>query len=71
LPRLRPIHGKDPIRILCNNFGFSAAKQKGSNVTLQRDDTFVTVPLKEIQVGLLNRILKDCRISRDNFLHVI
>ena len=71
MPRLRPIHGKDLIRILCNNFGFSAVRQKGSHVTLQRDDTFVTVPLKEIQAGLLNRILKDCKISRDNFLHVI
>jgi hypothetical protein len=40
-------------------------------VTLQRDDTFVTVPLKEIQVGLLNRIPKDCEISRENFLHVM
>ncbi|MGD0549663.1 MAG: hypothetical protein ABSA81_03840 [Candidatus Bathyarchaeia archaeon] len=40
-------------------------------MTLQRNDTFVTVPLKEIQVGLLNRILKDCEISRDNFLHVM
>jgi len=71
LPRLKPIYGKDLIRILCNNFGFSAVRQKGSHVTPQRDDTFVTVPLKEVQVGLLNRILKDCKISRDNFLHVI
>jgi len=71
LPRLRPIHGKDLVKILCNNFGFLTVRQKGSHVTLQRKDMFVTVPLKEIQVGLLNRILKDCRISRDDFLRVI
>ena len=68
LPRLRPIRGKDLIKILCNNFGFSAVRQKGSHVTLQRDDTFVTIPLKEIQIGLLKRILRDCNISRDYFL---
>lgn len=68
MPRLRPIHGKDLIKILCNNFGFVAVRQKGSHVTLERNGTFVTVPLKEIQVGLLNRILKDCNISRDDFL---
>jgi len=37
-------------------------------VTLQRNGTFVTVPVKEIRVGLLNRILRDCNISRDEFL---
>jgi predicted RNA binding protein YcfA (HicA-like mRNA interferase family) len=68
LPRLRPIQGKDLIKILCNNFGFSTVRQKGSHVTLQRDNTFITVPLKEIQIGLLSRILKDCKISRDEFL---
>lgn len=68
MPRLRPIHGKDLIKILCNNFGFWAVRRKGSHVTLQRDDIFVTVPLKEIHVGLLNRILKDCKITRNEFL---
>lgn len=71
MPRLRPVHGRDLIRILCNNFGFVAVRQKGSHVTLERNNTFVTVPLKEIQVGLLHRILKDCNISRDDFLRFI
>jgi len=43
-------------------------RQKGSHVTVQRDGTFITVPLKEIRVGLLNRILRDCNIPRDDFL---
>jgi len=68
LPCLRPIHGKDLIKILCNNFGFVAVRQKGSHVTLERNGTFVTVPLKEIHVGLLNRILKDCNILKNDFL---
>jgi len=68
LPRLRPVQGKDLIKILCNDFGFVKVRQKGSHVTLQRNGTFVTVPMKEIRVGLLGRILGDCRISRDDFL---
>ena len=29
---------------------------------------YVTVPLKEIRIGLLTVILKDCGISREGFL---
>jgi predicted RNA binding protein YcfA (HicA-like mRNA interferase family) len=71
LSRLRPVRGKELIKILCNNFGFMKVRQKGSHVTLERDGTFVTVPLKEIRVGLLNTILKDCSISRVEFLKLL
>jgi predicted RNA binding protein YcfA (HicA-like mRNA interferase family) len=68
MSRLRPVEGKELIRILCNKFGFVKVRQKGSHVTLQRDGTFVTVPMKEIRIGLLTRILRDCKVSRDDFL---
>ncbi len=68
MTRLRPMDGRELVRILCNKFGFVKVRQKGSHVTLQRNGTFVTVPVKEIRVGLLNRILRDCNISRDEFL---
>ncbi len=68
MPRLRPIDGRELIKILCNKFGFVKVRQKGSHVTLQRNGIFVTVPTKEIRVGLLNRILSDCNIPRDDFL---
>lgn len=68
MTRLRPVDGKELIRILCNKFGFVKVRQKGSHVTLQRNGTFVTIPVKEIRVGLLNRILRDCNISRDELL---
>lgn len=68
MPRLRPIDGRELIKILCNKYGFVKVRQKGSHVTVQRDGTFITVPLKEIRVGLLNRILRDCNIPRDDFL---
>jgi predicted RNA binding protein YcfA (HicA-like mRNA interferase family) len=68
LPRLRPVEGKDLIKILCNKFGFVKVRQKGSHVTLQHNGTFVTVPMKEIRVGLLTRILRDCNLSKDDYL---
>ena len=68
MARLRPVNGWELIRILCNKFGFIKVRQKGSHVTLEQNGTFVTVPMKEIRVGLLNRILRDCNISRDEFL---
>lgn len=71
MPRLRPIEGSELVKILCNEFGFVKVRQKGSHVTLQRNGTFVTVPMKEIRVGLLNRILRDCNISRVDFLSAL
>jgi predicted RNA binding protein YcfA (HicA-like mRNA interferase family) len=68
LKKLRPIEGKDLIKILCNNFGFRAIRQKGSHVTLTNGTVYVTVPAKEIRAGLLNVILKDCGLSREEFL---
>jgi predicted RNA binding protein YcfA (HicA-like mRNA interferase family) len=68
LPRLRPIEGRELVKILCNEFDFVKVRQKGSHVTLQRNGIYVTVPMKEIRIGLLKRILGDCRISREDFL---
>jgi len=68
LKRLSPIHGKELVKILCNKFGFQAKRQKGSHVTITNGIIYVTVPLKEIRVGLLRVILKDCGITREEFL---
>ncbi|MEO9307254.1 MAG: type II toxin-antitoxin system HicA family toxin [Nitrososphaera sp.] len=66
--KLSPIHGKDLVKILCNNFGFRAIRQKGSHVTITNGTIYVTVPLKEIRIGLLGVILRDCQITREEFL---
>jgi predicted RNA binding protein YcfA (HicA-like mRNA interferase family) len=68
LRKLSPIHGKDLVKILCNNFGFRAIRQKGSHVTITNGTIYVTVPLKEIRIGLLGVILRDCQITREEFL---
>ena len=68
MPKLFPVHGSKLVKILCNEFGFSVLRQKGSHVTLNKNSLYVTVPLKEIRIGLLNTILKDCGVPRDEFL---
>ncbi len=69
MKKLAPVSGKELIRVLCNKFGFRAVRQKGSHVTLTNGTIYVTVPVKEIRVGLLNVILKDCGIPREEFLN--
>jgi predicted RNA binding protein YcfA (HicA-like mRNA interferase family) len=68
LGKLRPVQGKQLIKILCNAYGFRAIRQKGSYMTLTDGTIYVTVPVKEIRVGLLSVILKDCGVPQDEFL---
>ena len=66
--KLRPVEGRQLIKILCNDYGFRAIRQKGSHVTLTNGTIYVTVPSKEIRVGLLSVILKDCGVPQEEFL---
>lgn len=68
MTKLSPIDGKKLVKILCNKFGFKVIRQKGSHVTLTNYTIYVTVPQKEIRVGLLGVILRDCGITREEFL---
>lgn len=65
--KLSSIDGWRLMKSLCNSFGFVALRQKGSHVTLKRENVCITIPLKEIRAGLLGRILKDCGIDRKDF----
>ncbi|WP_100182058.1 type II toxin-antitoxin system HicA family toxin [Candidatus Nitrosotenuis aquarius] len=71
MTKLSPIAGKLLVKILCNKFGFRVIRQKGSHVTITNDTIYVTVPQKEIRVGLLSVILRDCGIARDEFLEYV
>jgi predicted RNA binding protein YcfA (HicA-like mRNA interferase family) len=68
LAKLRPVEGRQLIKILCNHYGFRAVRQKGSHVTLTNGTIYVTIPAKEIRVGLLSVILKDCGVPQDELL---
>ena len=67
MPKLAPIDGRKLAKILCNEFGFRPVRQKGSHMTLTDGDVYVTVPTKQIGVGLLGVILRDCNIDREKF----
>ena len=71
MKKLSPIHGKELVKVLCNKFGFHAIRQKGSHMTITNGTIYVTIPLKEIRVGLLGVILNDCDISREEFLREV
>lgn len=72
MPRLKKLSGYELTKILCNEFGFSAKRQKGSHVILVREDVTgkigCVVPLhSELKLGTLKGILKQARISEEEF----
>jgi len=57
-----------------NSSGFSAITSASSSQAKRKPPfaftngrIYVTVPAKEIRIGLLNVILKDCDVSREEF----
>ncbi len=69
--KLKPMNGRQLAKLLCNEFGFSMVRIHGSHATLSKGNTYVTVPLKDIGLGLLVRILRDAGIGREDFLSVL
>jgi len=69
--KLRPIRGSDLVKIFCNRYGFSVVRRKGSHATLNKGPVYVTIPLKQIGVGLLSTILRDSGIPREEFLRLV
>ncbi|MBU3957449.1 MAG: type II toxin-antitoxin system HicA family toxin [Nanoarchaeota archaeon] len=71
--KLPPVSGQDMIKFLAKQ-GFQVVRQKGSHVSLFRktdsdEPLLVVVPLKkEIKKGTLLSILKQARISREEFI---
>lgn len=71
MPKLRSISGQEIIKVLCNKFGFSIARQKGSHVVLKKSngETLGTVvPVhKEVKIKTLKSILELAKIDIDEF----
>ena len=69
--RLRPLPSRKVIKVL-EKVGFQRERQKGSQVILKHPDGRVTVvPVhkgEDIGKGLLRKIIKDARLSREEFL---
>ena len=62
------------IRIL-NKIGFKVIRQKGSHAVLRhKDGRSAIIPIhkgRDLDYGLLRKILKDLRISKDSFLKLL
>lgn len=69
--RLPVLKGEEVVTILKKQ-RFKIVRQKGSHVFLENDEGFTTVvPVhrgKDLDRGLLRKILNDCGISVDEFL---
>jgi predicted RNA binding protein YcfA (HicA-like mRNA interferase family) len=69
--RLRPLPSRNVIEVL-EKVGFQRERQKGSHAILKHPDGRVTVvPVhkgENIGKGLLRKIIKDARLSREEFL---
>lgn len=69
---LRKVSGPKVVKILCNNFGFEVARQKGSHIRLHKVTSSgkigTTVPNhKELKLGTLRSVLKLAQIDELEF----
>jgi predicted RNA binding protein YcfA (HicA-like mRNA interferase family) len=70
MPKLSPVGSRELVKILKKK-GFRELRRKGSHLRLAHPDgRKTTVPMhsgESVGVGLLNKILKDANISREEF----
>jgi predicted RNA binding protein YcfA (HicA-like mRNA interferase family) len=71
---LRPLSARKIIKAL-SILGFEIARKRGSHVVLKHSDGRITVvPVhggEKIGVGLLLKILKDAKLSKEEFLKLL
>ena len=68
----RKLSGKDLIKMF-ENWGFVVVRQRASHVFLQHPDgRRLTIPVyDQVPINLLNWILAEARISREEFLKML
>lgn len=75
MPALRKISGKECLKILCNKFGFSVVRQRGSHVLIKKEipeKIGTVIPMhNELKIGTLKAILKQARVSEEDFSEFI
>lgn len=69
---LKKISGKECVKILCNKFGFSLKRQRGSHAVLAKEASLgkivTVVPLhKELKIGTLKGVLELAKVSEEEF----
>jgi len=73
MPKLKKLSGEECIKILCNKFGFSFARQRGSHVVLKKETEqgkigTVVPKHKELKIGTLKNILFLAKVPEEDFI---
>lgn len=72
MSRLKKISGKECVKILCNKFGFSIVRQKGSHIILRKETPSGSVGTvvpnhPEIKIGTLKGVLELAKVNVEEF----
>ena len=72
MSKLKKISGKECVKILCNKFGFSLVRQRGSHMVLQKETVngkigTVVPNHKELKLGTLKGILELAKVDEEKF----
>lgn len=74
MSKILPLPAKKVVKAL-ENIGFKQLRQKGSHLFLQHPDGRTTIvpmhPTEKIGRGMINKITKDARITRDEWIELI
>ena len=76
MAQLRKVSGEKLLKVLCNRFGFSILRQRGSHIIISKETPLgkigTVIPMhKELKIGTLKGILKQAQVSEEdisNFL---
>ena len=73
MTKIKPLSHKKIIRAL-EKVGFQPVRQTGSHLFMKNPDgrtTIIPIHSKEIKVEIINAILKEAKISRDEWIELI
>jgi predicted RNA binding protein YcfA (HicA-like mRNA interferase family) len=74
MSKILPLPAKKVVKAL-ENIGFKQLRQKGSHLFLQHPDGRTTIvpmhPTEKIGRGMINKIAKDAKITRDEWIELI
>ena len=74
MSRILPLPAKKVVKAL-EKIGFQPVRQKGSHLFLEHSDGRATIipvhSTKNLKIGLINKILKDAEVSREEWIELI
>ncbi|HII00921.1 TPA: type II toxin-antitoxin system HicA family toxin [Methanosarcinaceae archaeon] len=74
MSKISPLPNKKVIKAL-ENLGFEQIRQKGSHLFMRHPDGRTTIipvhPTEKIGKGMINKIIKDVKITRDEWIELI